>query len=191
MSWQKPKGYYVYIYLNEDGAPYYVGMGKGRRYFQKHIYAEIPPREQIVIEDNLTEEQAWDREIELIALYGRKNLNTGPLLNLTSGGMAARSGWNHSEESRRKISEGLKGKKRTAEQKKNYKGTTTSEWAEKIRQANIGRKDSEERKQKMRLSKMARHRKWYTNGTDTLFIPMDQDVPEGYILGRTYTRRAF
>lgn len=181
MSWRIPEEYYVYIYLNEDGAPYYVGMGKGRRYFQKHIYAEIPPREQIVIEDKLTEEQAWAREIELIALYGRKNLNTGPLLNLTPGGMAARSGWNHSEESRRKISEGLKGKKRTAEQIKNYKGTTTPEWAEKIRQARLGVLHDQSRKDN--IAKTMKNKKWFTNGTISVFCEKEK-MPDGFRSGR-------
>ena len=65
-------------------------------------------------------------------------------------------GWKHSTEAKRKISKGNKGKKRTPEQLKNYKGTVTAEHKEKVRQANLGRKDSPERREKIRLANLGK-----------------------------------
>lgn len=142
--------YYVYEYLRKDGTPYYVGKGKGARWRGKHNVA-VPPKERVrFVATELTEKQAFDLEEQLILKYGRKDLGTGPLRNLTSGGEGATPGpelrkahsermkgitpWNkgktmaykknrewdrqgekhhmfgqsHTEEARRKISEGIK-----------------------------------------------------------------------------------
>jgi len=50
----------------------------------------------------LTEEQAHQKEIELIALYGRKDLGLGHLTNLTNGGEGT-SGHKHTEETKQKM----------------------------------------------------------------------------------------
>jgi hypothetical protein len=100
--------------------------------------------------ENLTETEAHLKEIELIAYYGRKDLGKGHLTNLTDGGegtsghrhtdatkhkmrMADRSKYKRiapvSEETKRKVSESLKGKPSwssgkhwTEEQKSKLKG---------------------------------------------------------------------
>ena len=141
MSWRKFKGYYVYTYLDENAEPYYVGMGCKNRVVARHLYVTVPTFDKIIVEDNLTQQQAWDREIELIALYGREHLNTGPLKNLTEGGPTGKSGWVHSEQTRKQISIKNSGKIRTLEHKKNYSKPKTKDHSEKIRQANLGRKD--------------------------------------------------
>jgi hypothetical protein len=71
MSWKKFKGYYVYTYLDENSNPYYVGMGCNNRVIAKHLYVQVPSFDNIIVEDDLTQQQAWDREIELIAMKGR------------------------------------------------------------------------------------------------------------------------
>lgn len=135
MSWKKFTGYYVYTYLDENLNPYYVGMGCKNRVIAKHLYVTIPSFDKIVVEDNLTQLQAWDREVELISKYGREHLGTGPLKNLTAGGPTQKSGWAHSLQTKQQISIKNSGKIRTLEHKKNYSKPKTTEHSEKIRQA--------------------------------------------------------
>jgi hypothetical protein len=81
--------YYVYLYLREDGTPYYVGKGKNGRAFSKKGRRMKPPSDKSKIvfhSKNLTEDQAFALEKELIAKYGRKDNGTGILRNLTDGG---------------------------------------------------------------------------------------------------------
>ena len=88
--------------------------------------------------DELTNEEAKQLEGTLITKYGRK-LDGGILDNIKINQWACHTGWTHSEEARRKISNGNKGKVRTEEHKANYRKPKTAEHAEKIRQANLGR----------------------------------------------------
>jgi hypothetical protein len=132
--------FYVYQYLNEDGTPFYIGKGSKNRINESHLpWLEIPSAEyRKIIKDNLTEQDAFDLEIELIKKYGRK-IDGGILENKKLSRWVAQAGWNHSEESKKKISEKNSGKVRTDEQRKNYSKPKTADHAEKIRQANLGR----------------------------------------------------
>lgn len=134
MSWKKFTGYYVYTYLDENLNPYYVGMGCKNRVIAKHLYVIVPAFEKIIVEDSLTQQQAWDKEIELIALYGREHLGTGPLKNLTAGGPTQKVGWAQSPQARKQISIKNTGKIRTLEHKENYRKPKTAAHSEKIRQ---------------------------------------------------------
>ena len=79
--------YYVYMYLREDGTPYYVGKGKGDRAYKTHRGVGKPPIDRIKLShSNLHEDKAYAIEKELIAKYGRQNNNTGILMNRTDGG---------------------------------------------------------------------------------------------------------
>jgi len=81
--------FYVYLYLREDGTPYYVGKGKGDRAFSNRRRKTKCPTDKTKIifhSENLTEEEAFTIEKELIAKYGRKDNGTGILRNLTDGG---------------------------------------------------------------------------------------------------------
>jgi hypothetical protein len=147
--------FYVYQYLREDGTPFYIGKGSKNRINESHLpWIEIPSIEfREIITSNLTESEAFDLELNLIKKYGRK-IDGGILENKKINRWVAQAGWTHSEETKQKISEKNTGKIRTEEHKENYKKPKTKEHAEKIRQANLGRKDSIERREKNRQSAM-------------------------------------
>ena len=127
--------FYVYQYLTEDGQPYYIGKGCGKRIHKPHTSTSLPPKERrIIIKDGLSNEEAKTLEGELISKYKRK-IDGGILDNIKINQWACAVGWKHSDEAKRKISEGNRGKKRTPEQLKNYKGTITQEHKEKVRQS--------------------------------------------------------
>ena len=131
--------FYVYQYLDESGLPYYIGKGSGRRMHKPHTKTSLPPVERrVVIQDGLTNEQAKDLEKQLITKYGRK-VDGGILDNIKINQWACYTGWKHSEEAKKKISEGNRGKKRTPEQRQNYKCVKTVEPVEKIRLGHLGR----------------------------------------------------
>lgn len=82
--------YYVYEYLREDLTPYYVGKGKNNRAFESHKRtngAELRPDKKYIsfVKKNITEQEAFDLEVKLIAKYGLKS-DGGLLVNLLYGG---------------------------------------------------------------------------------------------------------
>ncbi len=110
-SW-KEIVFYTYLWLREDGTPYYVGKGKGNRGFKSKGHRHpCPPVERIITQNWDTEEEAFEAEKFLILYYGRVDKGTGCLRNLTEGGEKPpnRKGKSLSTEHRNKISEGNKG----------------------------------------------------------------------------------
>lgn len=102
--------YYVYAYLREDLTPYYIGKGKNNRTVSKHTVA--PPINGKLIQFiaiKLNEHEAFLLEIKLIKQFGRKDLGTGILRNMTNGGDGA-SGRKHSAESKLKQSLATRGR---------------------------------------------------------------------------------
>lgn len=97
--------YYVYAYIREydsdvaeKGTPYYIGKGKGKRAWSTNRRINLPINKDniIILHENLSEEEAFKREIEYIAIYGRVDNGTGILRNLTNGGEGTSGKWNPS-----------------------------------------------------------------------------------------------
>ena len=109
---------YVYIHFRppeDGGAPFYVGMGMGKRWKEHFSKTTNPHANRIIAKAKregketshtfvtweVSREQAWAVEILMIAIIGRKDRGRGPLVNLTDGGEGA-SGAVHTPEQRAK-----------------------------------------------------------------------------------------
>lgn len=88
---------YVYSYTRLDkNEVFYIGIGSDNRYKRaKNISSRTEWFKKIInkceyklniLYDNLTWEEACQKEIELISFYGRKKTGKGSLINLTDGG---------------------------------------------------------------------------------------------------------
>lgn len=149
---------YLYRHIRLDkNEPFYIGIGKDnnsnftRAYYKSKqkrnkIWIDIINKTSYEIEillDNLTWEEACKKEKEFISLYGRLDLGTGTLANMTNGGDGM-VGIVRSKEYKLKVSQRQKdgkaywfGKKFTGEQK------------QKISNSLKGRKVSSETKLKI------------------------------------------
>jgi len=86
--------YYTYAYLRAKdsktaraGTPYYIGKGKGDRAFSMHGKKSPPNKSRIVfLETHLSDIGACALERRYIKWYGRIDIGTGILRNLTDGG---------------------------------------------------------------------------------------------------------
>ncbi len=119
--------FYVYVYRDTAGNPFYVGKGKGGRYkyhpndcqnskdsqYRTHFYTKLRKMARLgeeftfeIFKGNLLESEAFEWEKFLIAFWGRRDIKTGCLCNHTDGGEGA-SGSKHSDEHKAKISKSL------------------------------------------------------------------------------------
>lgn len=163
------KNYYVYVYYRpDDGRPFYIGKGHGKRYLQ-HLtdkpeychnkrltgtirnYLSEGSKPHIEIYANeLTEDEALALEIELIKKYGRKGIDPdGILMNISEGGektgpAKGSIGRPHTEESKRKSSETKKKKFASGETVAWNKGMQMSE--------EFGKRIRETRTEKSRIA---------------------------------------
>ena len=153
--------YVIYCYTNKINGKKYIGQtcltleeraGKnGYRYRAVHAFGEAikkygwPNFKGEVLEDGLTLEEANKQEQYWIA-----ELNT----LVPNGYNLAKGGNNHEwhEESKRKMSNSMKGKKPWTTGKH-----LSDETKEKIRQSHLGKKMSDEFREKMRLSNLGKH----------------------------------
>lgn len=128
--------YYVYSYLREDNSPYYIGKGtKGRAYASANHRIKAPKDKSRIhiLKNNLTEEEAYELEKLYILMFGRIDLKTGILRNLSDGGEGP-VGYKTTPEQRRKIALSRMGEKHPL-----YGVSPSEETREKQRQALQGR----------------------------------------------------
>ena len=108
----RKKGRYLYKDICFLYEPIYIGKGHGNRYLQHLKYLEYVKKNKkrtyfkdklkgilnngfskqdiqnciIILQNNLSEQKAFNFEIQLIKNIGRDNFKQGPLTNLTEGG---------------------------------------------------------------------------------------------------------
>ena len=110
--------FYTYAWLRVDRTPYYIGKGCGNRAYDSSRQFCPPPDRIIILKQNLVEAEAFKHEVYMIAVFGRKDLGTGILRNLTNGGDGS-SGVVRSEKTRSAIRETLTGVRHTETRKRN------------------------------------------------------------------------
>ena len=126
-----------------------------------------------ILYKNLTKKEACEKEIELIKKYKSTNNDYG--YNNSTGGEYGSSGRILSKESKKKISDKLKGIKRTKEQ------------CENISEALIGLKHSEQQKRKIKQANIGKH-KGSLNGRSRAVS--QYNLNGDYIQTFDYTRKA-
>ena len=147
---------YVYRHIRLDkNEPFYIGVGNDKyksrsrnKTRRNDIWKSIASKTDYEVEiliDDLSYNQALEKEKEFIALYGRINLRNGTLANLTDGG------------------DGTIGVKRTEEYKEKVRKTLTGKKLSETHRKNIsngckGRRHTEDSIEKMRIKKVGKKR---------------------------------
>ena len=163
--------YYVYVYLDNKNVPYYVGKGKGKRAFKPHSNVVVPKCQTKIqfIDSFISEDDAFYLEKAAIKRWGRKKLGTGPLLNSTSGGQGFTKP--HTEESKKKMSESLKGRTFSEDSRKKISESNKKAWELGTRKPMKG---------------YPCRYVYITDGKKTKRVPENTPVPDGWRLGRTF-----
>lgn len=144
--------FYTYVYLRSSGrtfpvgTPYYIGKGNRNRAYRRD-HSVVTPRDRrfiLIVADGLSNEEAFAYEIALIWWYGRIDVGTGCLRNLTDGGEGF-AGRLVSDTTRHKLSVAHKGKR---------KPPMSEETRREISEGNIRRfTDPEERRKSSEAAK--------------------------------------
>jgi hypothetical protein len=154
---------YVYQHIRLDNSTiFYIGIGSdstykraNNKYNRNQVWKRISKKYGYSVEiiyDNITWEDACNKEIELIKKYGRINLGSGDLVNMTDGGEGL-IGLIHTEDHRKKNSDSNKGKKKSEEFVEKLRNRTVSDETKlKISVSNRGKKRTVDQRQKMKDS---------------------------------------
>ena len=156
--------HFVYIHKNPiNNEIFYVGQGTKQgskneraysnrsrsKWWNNYVNKYGKPLVEIVV-DNISKDEADKLEIELIKLYGRKDMNNGTLVNLTDGGDGSGK---RSEEYCKEHSIRMSGENHPMWGKKH-----NEEWVKNNSLSHIGYKHSDESKKKMSESRKGKKR---------------------------------
>lgn len=151
---------YVYRHIRLDkNEPFYIGIGidstykrANERARRNNLWKKVFSKTKYVVEilfDDIDFDTAKIKEIEFIKLYGRKDLGTGTLCNLTDGGEGCVNRI-FTPEHRKKISDANKGRPCSLEKRQKIRESIlknpvpiTEEHRRKISEANKGKKKSD------------------------------------------------
>ena len=145
---------YVYRHIRTDtNKPFYIGIGTLPNYKRARTITRRNPFWRNIIKktdwyyeimfDDVSLEEAFEKEKEFIKIYGRADLNKGSLVNLTDGGDGT-LGHKRSEENIKKLADFNRNRKLPADHRA------------KIAKANTGKIRSDEAKKKMSESAKGR-----------------------------------
>ena len=155
--------FYIYRYIRLDSnTPFYIGKGLGKRYrertsgrniYFKRIVKTIPYRVDIIV-SNLSEDQAFKKEIEFIKLYRSFGLCEA---NFTNGGEGS-SGRKMSEHTKSKLKEANKNRVLTDETRTRMSKSQTGRIGPNKGKTpwNKGKPQTEETKAKLSASHMGK-----------------------------------
>lgn len=140
---------YLYTHTRLDtNEVFYIGIGTQDNYIRAsrshnrtNYWNNVVKRcgwKVDILYDNLSWEDACKKEKELIAFYGRIDLGTGTLVNLTDGGEGT-LGHKHTEETKEKMSKTRKGRKYSEEHKLKTKNSMIGKNCKKIINTQTGK----------------------------------------------------
>jgi len=172
---------YLYRHIRLDkNEVFYIGIANDDTYkrckikanrstYWKNIVNKTSYEVEIILDD-LTWEDACLKEKEFIALYGRKDLGKGTLINFTDGGEGT-PGIKRSEDYILKMSERQKGEKGYWFGKNHSKETI-----QKMSDVKKGKSPSQETREKLRLTSTGTRNPWFGKPTPVSKKVIDTDT---------------
>jgi DNA-binding CsgD family transcriptional regulator len=125
--------YYVYAHVNaKSGVVFYIGKGTRdrakslcRRSDRWHNYVKKYGYFILYLDENISQDESFMKEVYYIKYFGRKDYHTGSLINMSDGGVGGNNnkGRVFSDEWKRKLSESQKGRIGTWRGKKHSEET--------------------------------------------------------------------